>query len=58
MHRIRPLLLLLVLSSCAPGSLPRLQLAVSSGARAGEAAGARERVVWLRLSWGERARPR
>ncbi len=55
MHRIRPLVLLLVLSSCAPASLPRLQLAVSSGARAGEAAATRERVVWLRLSWGERA---
>jgi hypothetical protein len=58
MHRLRPLLLLLALSGCAPASLPRLQLAVAHGDRTGAGSGAREQVVWLRLVWGGRARSR
>ncbi len=41
--------------ACArPGALPRVELAVAGGERMTAGAERRDRIVWVRLSWGPR----
>jgi hypothetical protein len=52
---LRIVLIMWLAGACArPGTLPRVELAAAAGERVIAGAERRDRIVWLRLSWGAR----